>query len=235
MAKYKWILSLMPIYLLILVGIVSFAYFANQAADVFSQRSETSGSLTLIIDPGHGGEDGGATSCTGVLESTFNLQIAQRVNDLVRLLGGKTKMIRTEDVSIYSYGNTIAQKKISDLKERVRLVNETENCVLISIHQNYFSDSRYKGPQVFYGKTGSGEDFARQMQQDLNRNTAAENTRKQKPADNIYLLSHIKKTGILIECGFLSNYDEEARLRSEEYQKRLSGIIACSYMSFFDP
>ncbi len=234
MEKQKSLFSLMPIYLLIMIGIVSVAYFTNQATDVFSQKTEDSRSVILIIDPGHGGEDGGATSCTGVLESTFNLQIAQRINDMVRLLGGKTQMIRTEDVSIYTCGNTIAQKKISDLKERVRIVNEADNVVLISIHQNYFSDNRYKGPQVFYGKTGSSEEFARLMQRDLNQYAAIGNTRQQKPANNVYLLRNIKKTGILIECGFLSNYDEEALLRTDKYQKRLSGIIACSYICYIN-
>ena len=104
---------------------------------------------TVIIDAGHGGIDGGAVSCTGVYESHINLQISLKLQDVFHLLGIQTKMIRTEDISVYTSGESIASKKVSDLKERVRMVNAIDNAILISIHQNYFADSRYSGAQVF--------------------------------------------------------------------------------------
>ena len=180
-----------------------------------------------IIDAGHGGVDGGATSCTGVLESAINLEIALRLNSLMQLLGHETVMIRTTDTSVYTQGNTIAAQKLSDLKERVRIVNQQENGVLISIHQNTFSDSRYHGPQVFYGgeKEGSKE-LGQLMQSALTANLAPGSNRKSKKSSGVYLMDHIENAGVLIECGFLSNPQEEARLRDPAYQKKLCCVIA---------
>ena len=107
----------------------------------------------LLIDPGHGGEDGGAISRSGLPESTYNLEISQKLQDLLNLLGHQTKMIRTSDISVYTKGETLAQKKASDLKERVNFANNTPGAILVSIHQNHFPDDRYSGAQVFYAKT----------------------------------------------------------------------------------
>ena len=189
-------------------------------------------SYTIVIDAGHGGEDGGAISCTGKSESAFNLEIALRLNDLFRLLGYNTAMIRLSDVSVYTEGETIAQKKISDLKHRVRIVNEIENGLLLSIHQNIFSDSRYSGAQVFYGRENGSEDLAKELQQDFVSVLNSGSHRQAKKSEGIYLMDRIKQPGVLIECGFLSNPEEEARLRSSDYQKKLVCIIASRVSSF---
>ena len=123
----------------------------EQAVSAISDRVPIKRARTIIVDAGHGGEDGGATSCTGRLESGYNLEIAMRLEDILHFLGCKTLMVRRTDTAIYKKGETIAQKKVDDLKNRVRLVNETEGGVLVSIHQNYFSQSQYSGAQVFYG------------------------------------------------------------------------------------
>ena len=137
------------------------AYWGNRVVSVISEGLSGSGRHCVIVDPGHGGEDGGASSCTGSLESAYNLEIALRLDDLLRLMGYDTKLIRREDVSVYTTGQTIAQKKVSDLKERVKTVNAAPNGILISIHQNYFTDSRYSGAQVFYGNSdGSCKPFS---------------------------------------------------------------------------
>ena len=184
-------------------------------------------SRVFIIDAGHGGVDGGATSCTGVLESAINLEIALRLNKLMQLLGYETVMIRTTDTSVYTQGNTIAAQKLSDLKERVRIVNEPENGVLISIHQNTFTDSRYHGPQVFYGGDLSiSKDLGERLQTALTANLSPDSNRKCKKSSGIYLMEHIENPGVLIECGFLSNPREEAMLRDSVYQKKLCCIIA---------
>ena len=181
----------------------------------------------FIIDAGHGGVDGGATSCTGVLESAINLEIALRLNELMQLLGYETVMIRITDTSIYTQGNTIAAQKLSDLKERVRIVNEQENGVLISIHQNTFSDSRYHGPQVFYGgEGGSSKELAHLLQTALTANLSPDSKRKCKKSSGVFLMEHIENPGVLIECGFLSNPREEAMLRDAVYQKKLCCVIA---------
>ncbi len=219
-------------YLFTIAGILVLSDWGSRAVTVIAENSPVKRNVCIIIDPGHGGEDGGATSCTGVLESTYNLSIATRLNDIMHLLGYETKMIRTTDTSIYTKGETIAQKKASDLKERVRIVNETENALLLSIHQNNFPDGRYSGAQVFYAGTDGSQALAEQLQASLVSTLNPESKRKCKKSNGVYLMEHIKRTGVLIECGFLSNPGEEARLRDGEYQKKLCCVIGATVSEY---
>ena len=225
-------IAFLPFYLLAVILCIGLAHGGSQAVTTLGESAPVAREHTIIIDAGHGGIDGGATSCTGILESTINLQTALRLDDLMHFLGYQTYMIRTTDTSIYTQGNTIAAQKVSDLKERVRIVNETEDAILISIHQNTFSDSRYGGAQVFYPKTDGSKELASAMQGALITIANPDSKRVCKKADGVYLMEHIEQTGILIECGFLSNPEEEALLRSADYQKKLCGIIAATVGSF---
>lgn len=215
-------------YCLIISMTLLAAHLGSRAVTIFAENIPLEREKCVIIDAGHGGIDGGATSCTGKPESAFNLEIAHRLNDLFHLLGYDTKMIRTTDISVYREGETIARKKISDLKERVRIVNETENAVLLSIHQNNFSDSRYSGAQVFYAETEGSEALAKQLQTAFRETINPASNRQSKKSEGVYLMEHINCTGVLIECGFLSNAEEEARLRNPEYQKKVCCVIAAS-------
>ena len=214
------------IYFLTAFIVLFVSVWGSRAVTVISENSPVERKHCIIIDPGHGGEDGGATSCSGVLESQFNLEISQKLNDLLQLLGYRTKLIRNSDISIYIKGDSIAQKKASDLKERVRIANETSNCLLLSIHQNHFSDTRYSGAQVFYAKTEGSQELAKHLQEKLVSTINKGSKRKSKLSTGVYLMEHIQCTGVLIECGFISNFEEEAKLRSEEYQKKLCCVIA---------
>lgn len=214
------------LYVLIIAGVLIAAELGSRAVTVLAENSPLPRDHCIIIDAGHGGEDGGATSCSGKLESTYNLEISLRLRDLMHLLGYDTKMIRTTDTSVYTKGETIAQKKVSDLKERVRIVNETEGALLLSIHQNNFSDSRYSGAQVFFANAEGSEALAKQLQTAFVSAVNPGSNRKAKKSDGVYLMEHIDRTGVLIECGFLSNVQEEARLHSPEYQKKLCCVIA---------
>ena len=209
-------------------------WWGSKAVSVISETLPFERTHCVVIDPGHGGEDGGATSCTGRMESEYNLAISRRLNDLLHLLGYRTRMTRTSDVSIYTTGDTIAQKKASDLKERVRIVNEIGNALLISIHQNQFSDSRYSGAQVFYAKTEGSKELGQQLQTKLVESLNPGSNRKSKPISGVYLMERINCTGVLVECGFLSNPREESRLRDSEYQKKLCCVITaavCQHLS----
>jgi len=192
----------------------------------FSENKIIDRSICVVIDPGHGGEDGGAVSVSGVPESAYNLEISTRLKDLLNLLGYQTKLIRSSDISVYTKGGTLAQKKASDLKERVRMINETEGAVLLSIHQNYYGDSRYSGTQVFYAKTAGSEQLAKQLQSAFISVLNPSSRRETKKCSGIYLMEHIRCPGVLIECGFLSNPQEEGNLKNPEYQKRLSAVVA---------
>lgn len=200
--------------------------WSSRTVTVLSENRPLPREHCIVIDPGHGGIDGGAVSCTGAFESGINLDIAIRLNDLFHLLGYDTRMVRSADESVYTEGDTITQKKRSDLKERVRMVKETENALLISLHQNNFPDSKYSGAQVFYAGTEGSRNLADKMQSQLVQTLNPGSNRKSKPSDGIYLMEHICCTGILIECGFLSNVREEALLRSREYQQKLCCVIA---------
>ena len=113
-------------------------------------------------------------------------------------------------------------------------MNETPGAVLVSIHQNTFQDSRYHGAQVFYGPSGDSEDLAKSLQQSFVRTLNPGSNRSAKKGEGIYLLQHIQQTGILIECGFLSNPEEEARLRQESYQKAVCCVIGAGLSNFLD-
>lgn len=220
------------LYVVIVLGTLAAAEWGSRTVTAMVKNVSLEWGNCIVIDPGHGGEDGGATSCTGRMESTYNLEISLRLNDLFHLLGCDTRMIRTTDTSVYTKGETIAQKKVSDLKERVRIVNETENALLLSIHQNNFPDSRYSGAQVFYAGTQGSEALAKKLQQNLVASLNPGSNRKSKKSDGVYLMEHIDCTGVLIECGFLSNAAEEARLRSPEYQKKLCCVIAATVREY---
>ena len=220
--------SLLPIYLLVLTGFLALAIGGSRAVTVWSVNAPVTGRKTVVIDAGHGGVDGGATSCTGVLESQFNLEIAIKLKDLIPLLGIHRQMIRETDCSVYTQGETISQKKISDLRERVRIVNSIDDCVLISIHQNHFWDSKYSGAQVFYAPTDGSKELSKRLQDNFKMAVNPGSHRQIKKADGIYLMQHINSPGVLIECGFLSNPQEEYLLRSQAYQQKLCSVIACT-------
>lgn len=205
------------------------AFVTNKAVNVYTQNKPLENRTCVIIDAGHGGVDGGAVSYTGVEESMINLEIALRLNDLMHLLGIQTYMIRTEDISIYTSGETIAAKKVSDLKNRVKIINETSNGVLISIHQNYFEDSRYSGAQVFYKDDPT---LAKQLQTAFVKTLNPGSNRKVKKANEVYLMQNVNCPAALIECGFLSNQAEEAKLKSDDYQKKICCVIG-SVMSCY--
>lgn len=186
----------------------------------------------LILDPGHGGEDGGASAASGTTESGINLDIVLKTEALMAFLGVRTELTRSEDRSMHSEGaRTIREKKVSDLKNRVAFISGFSNAMVISVHQNHFTDTRYSGAQAFY----NGGDLSRQwgestqevLRQVLDRN----NDRRAKPMpDGIYLFEHISCPAILVECGFLSNGEEASLLMTDTYQRKIAVALAGSYV-----
>lgn len=180
----------------------------------------------VMIDAGHGGEDGGAASVSGALESGINLDIALRVRDLLAFAGVQPLMIRTTDTAVYTgQCDTITQKKVSDLKNRVKTVNDAAPDLLVSIHQNFFEQGKYRGAQVFFAKSDGSRQLAETMQRTLRECVDPGNHREIKPSQSVYLMEHAECTAVLVECGFLSNAEEDRLLQSEGYQKKLSAAI----------
>lgn len=193
-----------------------------------------SGRPVLVLDAGHGGEDGGAVSLTGVPESQINLAIVQKLDLLLGLWGQSPVVLRQEDVSLHDpSADTLREKKASDLKNRVAMVEGTENGVLLSIHQNMFTDAKYHGAQVFYAPTQGSQEFAVFTQEVLRQAVDQANERQAKPIpDTVYLMNHITRPAILVECGFLSNPEEEGKLRSEGYQLQLAAALAGAWLQY---
>jgi N-acetylmuramoyl-L-alanine amidase len=187
----------------------------------------------LVIDPGHGGEDGGAVSVSGVPESGINLSIANKCCEVAGLYGIKTIMLRTQDVSLATPdAQSIRAKKRSDLEQRAAIVNQTENARLLSIHQNKFDSPRSSGAQVFFRPGEPSQNWAVATQELLRQTLDPANDRmaKQIP-DQIYLMSHIQCPAILVECGFLSNPEEDRLLQSDDYQRRIAVTLLASYLN----
>lgn len=185
---------------------------------------------TIIIDAGHGGEDGGAVALSGAIESEINLQIALTLEQLLLFYGIEPILLREEDISLHQESAiTLKEKKSSDLKERVALVNGYKNGFLISIHQNSYTEPEYHGAQVFYTK--GNEEFGRHLQELLRVGLDPDNQRVSKQVESsIYLMNHIDVSGVLVECGFLSNPQEAARLTTESYQKSIACVITVSLL-----
>ncbi len=217
------------------LAVLSAALLSRAGTTVAETAAAKQSAPIVVIDAGHGGEDGGARSCTGVQESGLNLEISLKLNDLLHLLGMQTRMIRTTDCAVYTKGaRTISEKKVSDIHNRVKTVNETPGALLVSIHQNNFPEGKYRGAQVFYAKTDGSRELAQQTQSTLAAQVDPNNRRECKPAQDIYLLKHANCTAILVECGFLSNPGEEALLRDAGYQKKLAAAVCCSVLNYLE-
>ncbi len=190
---------------------------------------------TVVIDAGHGGEDGGAVSADGVAESHINLAIAKRVENLLLFLGHDVLMTRTEDEAIYSQDAvTLREKKVSDLKNRVALVNDRENAVLLSIHQNSLPNHpAVHGAQVFYNTVAPGQAMAESVQSVLNEAVNSGNEKAAKPIDSsVYLMKNSKAPSILVECGFMSNANEVKILQDSDYQLRMAACIVAGFRQY---
>lgn len=187
---------------------------------------------TLVLDAGHGGEDGGASSAAGDKESNINLEIVLKLESLMAFLGVDTVLTRNEDVSIHDVGcETIREKKVSDLNNRVSLIQNIPNAMVISVHQNTFTDSRYKGTQVFYGSGELSSQWGEYTQELFHSVLAPYNRRKAtKVPDHVYLFSHIDCPAILVECGFLSNGEEASLLLTDTYQRKIAMTLAGAYL-----
>ena len=216
--KYAWVYLYVAAFFLAAAGVL------RQAVETAGSMQPFSGSPVIVIDAGHGAPDGGSTGVSGTREEAVNLAVARRLEGLLALLGYETTMTRTGPDCIATEGETIRQKKQSDLRNRVRLVNSLPSAVLVSIHQNHYSDSRYSGPQVFF--SGGGEALAAAAQKALSDSLAPGSKRQPKAASGVYLMEHVQHPAILVECGFLSNPEEERKLNDPAHQKKIAAILA---------
>lgn len=195
--------------------------------EVFATEDVTSGQYIILIDPGHGGIDGGAVSKTGTLEKDINLQISLKLKEKLQNQKYKIFMTREADEGLYDKGRTVREKKVQDLNKRVKMKEETGCNIFISIHQNMFPQAKYKGSQVWYASNEDSKLLAEITQESLQTNVDQTNKRQCKPAGNMYkiLRNDDKCSSIIVECGFMSNYEEEQLLKNDAYQQKIVDAI----------
>ena len=177
----------------------------------------------------------GAEGANGTTEAQLNLKIALKLQKILEQDGYTVILTRSDKNGIYdAESKTIREKKISDMKNRVKIGNESSGDIFVSIHLNKIDQSKYYGWQTFY-KNGSEESkkLAEQIQNNLNNTIQRENHRKPAKLNNIYLMKHIEIPICLVECGFLSNPEEEKLLQEDEYQEKLAWGIYSGIKDYF--
>ena len=223
------------------LAIALFTLAAAPCTAVLRTISENTASATLVIDAGHGGQVdrlfGGAVSERGVSEQAINLSVAQRVRALACFFGVQTAMTRTDEGALdYDPSRSVRENKIADIHARERIVQSIPSPVFVSIHLNKFNDPQYHGAQVFYSANSAfGKPLAEALQSALISGCDPENRRQAKQAESsVYLMRALTCPAVIVECGFLSNPDEETRLADENYHKKLAVCIVTGYLRYAD-
>ena len=189
----------------------------------------------IIVDPGHGGIDGGAVGVDGIVEKDINLAIALKLRDMLIVGGFEVVMTREEDISIHDDGVTgIRQQKVSDLRNRLAMTTQFPNVIYVSIHQNKFGSSEQSGMQVFYGRN---HENSRELAEVLQRNgidmlPTMRNRQPKEGGRNLFIIYEAQCPAVLIECGFLSNPEEARRLVDPDYQARIAFVVFRSIVEY---
>ena len=224
------------VYIAVLIIYIFFIVLAFVNLDSYSSvNKNTENYINIIIDAGHGGEDGGAVA-NGLVEKDVNLSIAKKLFDILKTSGFNVQMTRQSDEMINDYGNSLRERKVSDMKNRLNIFNNNENNVVISIHQNKFTQEKYNGTQVFYS-TGNPKSLAlaNSIKTNIRTLLQPENEREVKPATkDIYLLYNSKVPSVIVECGFISNYSEANKLKQESYQNELAFSIYSGFLDYYN-
>lgn len=179
---------------------------------------------TIIIDAGHGIPDGGCVGTNGTVESEINFKIALRIQKLIEESGNKCIMTRTDENGISGLIDaTIRQKHVTDLRNRVKIGNESGADVFVSIHLNKISQIQYYGWQTFYKKDNEqSQKLAKTIQKAIGQTIEKENKREVAKISGVYIVDNVKIPISIVECGFLSNVEEERLLNTDEYQQKLA-------------
>lgn len=216
---------------------IAFCYLAPEGMMKDSvMASGEATAYTFILDAGHGGEDAGAIGVNGVLEKNINLAVCNTLAEILKANGHKVILTRTEDKLLYTDEENIkGQRKIHDLKNRLKVAKENPEAVFISIHMNKFSQESCRGMQIYYAKDEKSQSLANNIQAMVKQTLQPYNKRQTKETDGtVYLLDNAVGTAILIECGFLSNQEECEKLSEKDYQTQLSFQIFCGIMEYIN-
>ena len=219
---------------LLLFAVMGFA-LRGGVRMVSSGRVETAkeGKPCVVIDAGHGGADPGKVGVDGSLEKDINLQIAEKLAGFLRAADVDVVLTRESDAGLYD--ENISNKKVQDMKNRVALIEEKKPALTVSIHQNSYHEEYVHGAQVFYYTTSQeSKELAERIQQELAKQLDPDNARQAKANDSYYLLKKTSSPIVIVECGFLSNYEEAQKLSTESYQEKTAWAIHLAVMAYLN-
>lgn len=208
----------------------------DKTRNVASNKLVSSNAPTIIIDAGHGGEDGGAVIDSNIVEKDINLTISTKTNDILSFFGFNTQMVRNTDILVYGEdAKTQRQKKISDLKYRLNLMQDYDNCLYLSIHQNKYEDSRIWGAQTFYSPNDTKSPILAEFIQSsiISLIQPTNNRVIKKTGTNVFIIYNATKPAVMVECGFMSNDDELSKLKDNKYQNQMSFSISNGILNYY--
>ncbi|MET3508498.1 N-acetylmuramoyl-L-alanine amidase [Halalkalibacter oceani] len=214
-----------------LLFIIQYQFITN---DSWSTWNLPLSGKVIVVDPGHGGVDGGAVSRTGLQEKDITLLISEKLRDYLQEAGALVLMTREEDRDLAGDDTRqIRQRKVEDLKRRVEIINESEADLFVSLHMNAIPSPKWRGAQTFYNRTIPENEAVAKFVQDEIRRNLENTTRQAKPIHNVFLLKHAEIPGLLVEAGFLSNPTEAELLETEDYQEKVAASIYQGIMRFY--
>ena len=227
--------------LCLIIGLFSFSFQiaddknTTQETDSIETTATPVSGKTVVIDAGHGVPDEGAESSSGTTEAETNLKIALKLQNLLEQSGSSVVLTRSDENAIYDIDSkTLKQKKISDIHNRVKIGNESSADIFVSIHLNKIPQQQYWGWQCFYN-SGNEQSMklAKQIQANLNDTIQKDNKRVAMKLDTVYIMKHVEIPISIVECGFLSNPEEEKQLLEDEYQNKLAWGIYNGIIDYF--
>lgn len=224
-------------YFIITVIVVGLVFVSVNNDNDITEQSNSNTSPVIIIDAGHGNPDGGAVSSDGTQEQYINLDIARKINEYLQELGYETIMTRTDDDSIHDpSADTIRQKKVSDIHNRLKIIQDNPDSIFVSVHLNYYTESKYNGAQVFYSPNDvKSEHLAQCIQNSVVSLLQPDNTRQIKKSDSsIFLLYHSTVPSVMVECGFLSNPEETRKLKEDDYRRQMATAICKGIIKYIN-
>jgi len=220
--------------IMIMVSVMSFEIFKESENTIETVTLPVTGK-TIVLDAGHGLPDEGAESSNGVTEASINLAITKKVQTLLEQSGCNVVLTRSDENGIYDLGsNTIREKKVSDIKNRVKIGNQSSANAFVSIHLNKIPQSQYYGWQTFFkSNSEQSEILAKTIQEELNQSIQKENKREALKITGKYIIEHVEIPVTIVECGFLSNPEEALLLQQDEYQNKIAWGIYNGIMDYF--
>lgn len=204
-------------------------FFAREGAKMVENGKAKTGEVCVVIDAGHGGDDPGKIGVNKAKEKEINLKIAKKIKELLEKEKIKVVMTRTDDGGLYQQNSS--NKKVEDMRKRCEIISKAKPVFTVSIHQNSYPQESVKGAQVFYyGQSQQGEKLAKTLQQVLIEQLDPQNHRQAKANESYFMLKKTESPTVIVECGFLSNYEEAQLLVTEEYQQKVAQAVAAGIL-----